>query len=72
MFLWGSGDRGEAQVFVYTRTTISGHSWAPPLSWAELGGQAAGLCVQKLLSVLTFTELVQVSLSLWKKSQTRH
>lgn len=54
----GSGDRGEAQVFVYTHTTISGHSRVPLLGQAERSEQATGLCVQKLLTVLT---LVQVS-----------
>lgn len=48
-------------MFVYTHTTISGHGWGLLLGWAELEDQATGLCVQKLLSVLTFTELVQVS-----------
>lgn len=54
----GSGDWGEAQVFVYTHTTISGHSRVPLLGQAERSEQATGLCVQKLLTVLT---LVQVS-----------
>lgn len=53
----GSGD-WEAQVFVYTHTTISGHSRVPLPSQAERSEQATGLCVQKLLTVLT---LVQVS-----------
>lgn len=53
----GSGDWG-AQVFVYTHTTISGHSRVPLPSQAERSEQATGRCVQKLLTVLT---LVQVS-----------
>lgn len=48
-------------MFVYTHTAISGHSWGLLLGWAKLYDQATGLCVQKLLSVLTFTELVRVS-----------
>lgn len=54
----GSGDWGEAQVFVYTHTTISGHNRVVLLGQAERSEQATGLCVQKLLTVLT---LVQVS-----------
>lgn len=47
---------GEAQVFVYTHTTISGHSWVPPLGQAELRQQDRP-CVQKLLGVLTLAQV---------------